>query len=195
MAYYFDNDQNVKSEEKLIRVNINNKLYNFKTDNNVFSKKGLDFGTRTLLMAIKSENIVGDILDIGCGYGPIGIYVKDNFDVSVDMIDVNERALKLAQSNAILNRVDVNVFLSDCYNNVEKKYDNIITNPPIRVGKKILYEILFEARNYLKDNGTLYLVVNKSQGAKSLYKDLQEVYNVDIVLKNKGFYVFKCQSR
>ena len=111
------------------------------------------------------------------------------------MIDVNERAVNLAKKNAELNRVDVNVFLSDIYSNVDKKYDAIITNPPIRVGKKILYEILFEAKNYLNEDGVLYLVINKDQGAKSLKKDLEECYNVTTLKKNKGFYVFKCQMR
>ena len=195
MAYYFDNNPESKSDEKLIRCEINGSIYNFYTDNNVFSKKYLDFGTRTLLEAIDINEIHGDILDIGCGYGPIGIYIKNNCDCNVDMIDINNRALSLALKNARLNKVDVNIFESDKYSNVDKKYDYIITNPPVRVGKKILYDILFDAANYLKKDGSLYLVINKDQGAKSLKKDLEECYKVTVLKKNKGFYVFKCQMR
>ena len=195
MAYYFDSNPDSKSCEQLIKCEINGSIYNFYTDNNVFSKKYLDFGTRTLLESIDTNDIFGDVLDIGCGYGPIGIYIKKNCNCNVDMIDVNERAVNLAIKNAELNRVDVNIFLSDIYSNVDKKYDFIITNPPIRVGKKILYEILFGAKNYLNDDGVLYLVINKDQGAKSLKKDLDKCYNVTTLKKNKGFYVFKCQMR
>ena len=194
MAHYFENDENVKSEEKTIHFEVFNKLYNFKTDNNVFSKQGLDFGTRTLLENIDIKNINGDVLDFGCGYGPIGITIKSNTNCNVDMIDINNRALNLAKKNALLNQVDVNIFESNIYLNVFKKYDYIITNPPIRVGKKILYEILFKAKEHLKENGHLIFVINKAQGAKSAIKDLEKEYTVKILGKNKGFYVIDCQS-
>lgn len=194
MAHYFENDENVKSEEKTIHFEVFNKLYTFKTDNNVFSKQGLDFGTRTLLENIDIKNINGDVLDFGCGYGPIGITIKSNTNCNVDMIDINNRALNLAKKNALLNQVDVNIFESNIYSNVFKKYDYIITNPPIRVGKKILYEILFKAQEHLKENGHLIFVINKAQGAKSAIKDLEKEYTVKILGKNKGFYVIDCQS-
>ena len=194
MAFYFDKDTNVESKEVTTRAEIDGKLYTFKTDNNVFSKKGLDFGTRTLLESIDIENISGDVLDFGCGYGPIGIYIKSNTSANVDMIDVNLRALNLAKVNASLNKVDVNIFESDIYSNVDKKYDYIITNPPIRVGKKILYEILIKAKDYLKEDGHLIFVINKDQGAKSTMKDMQEYYSVNLLEKNKGFYVIDCQN-
>ena len=194
MAYYFDKNTNVKSNEVTTRAEIGGKLYTFKTDNNVFSKKGLDFGTRTLLESIDIKNISGDVLDFGCGYGPIGIYIKSNTEANVDMIDVNERALNLARSNASINKINVNIFESDIYSNVEKKYDYIITNPPIRVGKKILYEILIKAKEHLKENGHLIFVINKDQGAKSTMKDMEKYYSVKLLEKNKGFYVIDCQN-
>ena len=195
MAFYFDKNTNVESKEVATRAELNGKLYTFKTDNNVFSKKGLDFGTRTLLESIDIKNISGDVLDFGCGYGPIGIYIKSNTNCTVDMIDVNLRALNLARSNASINKVDVNIFESDIYSNVEKKYDYIITNPPIRVGKKILYEILINAREHLKMDGHLIFVINKDQGAKSTMKDMEKYYSVKLIEKNKGFYVIDCQNR
>ncbi len=192
MSHYFTNDE-VKSEEKQINVIINDTKLKFITDNGIFSKKGLDFGTRTLLENI--ENIKGNILDFGCGYGPIGIYLKKTFDVNVDMVDVNKRALSLALKNAELNNVKVNIFESNIYENVSKKYDAIVTNPPVRVGKKILYDILFGAKKYLNESGKLWLVINKNQGAKSLAKDLSETYSVTVVTKNKGFYIICCENR
>ena len=194
MSYYFDKNTDIKSEEKTIHVSIKNKMYVFITDNNVFSKKGLDFGTRTMLESIDLNKLSGDVLDFGCGYGPVGIYIKSYTNSNVDMIDVNERALNLAKKNAKLNGVDVNIFESDIYSNVTKKYDYIITNPPIRVGKEILYKILVGAKDYLKENGKLIFVINKDQGAKSTMEYLKSYYDVNILDKNKGFYVFQCEK-
>lgn len=194
MSHYFTNDY-VKSDERVIDVIIKDTKLKFIVDNGIFSKKGLDFGTRTLLENIDSNKIKGDVLDFGCGYGPIGIYLKKAANVNVDMIDINKRALNLASKNAKLNNVDVNMFESNIYKNVTKKYDFIVTNPPIRVGKKILYDILFGAVNHLKDEGELWLVVNKNQGAKSLAKDLEKAYDVAVVAKNKGFYIICAKKR
>ena len=194
MSYYFDKDTEVISRETTTKAEINGRIYIFITDNNVFSKKGLDFGTRTLLENIDINNINGDVLDFGCGYGPIGIYISTNTNANVDMIDINERALKLARKNAELNKACANIFESDKYSCVNKQYDYIITNPPIRVGKKILYEILIEAKAYLKDNGHLIFVINKDQGAKSTMNDMKEYYNVKLIEKNKGFFVIDCQK-
>lgn len=195
MSYYFDKNTNVESKENTTRAEIGGNFYTFKTDNNVFSKKGLDFGTRTLLESIDINNINGDVLDFGCGYGPIGIYIASNTSSNVDMVDINVRALNLARSNASINKVNVNIFESDIYSNVNKKYDYIITNPPIRVGKKILYEILIKAKDYLKENGHLIFVINKDQGAKSTMRDMEEYYNVKIITKNKGFFIIDCENR
>ena len=189
MSHYFENDKNLKSEEKQIFTKINNQEFIFYVDNGVFSKKGLDFGTRTLLENV--DNIHGDVLDFGCGYGPIGIYLSKTYHISVDMIDVNKRSLSLAHKNSILNKANTNVFESNLYENIHKKYDFIITNPPIRVGKEILYKILIDAKSHLKKDGELYLVIHKDQGAKTVYKMLEEHYKVQIITKNKGFYIIK----
>ncbi len=186
MSHYFTNDY-VESKEVKTKCIIKNTELTLITDNGVFSKKGLDFGTRSLLETI--DNVKGQVLDFGCGYGPIGIYLKKTYDVEVDAVDINERAMNLAKKNAELNKIDMNIFESNIYENINKKYDYIVTNPPIRVGKKILYQILFEAKKHLKVNGELWLVVHKDQGAKTLAKDLEKEYKVEIKNKNKGFYI------
>lgn len=193
MAYYFDENPTCDSHENLIKVFINGIRFCFYTDNDVFSKKGLDFGTRTLLESIDLSEINGKVLDLGCGYGPIGIYLAYN-KKNVDMIDINNRAIELSKKNSKINNVDVNVFKSNMYENVHEKYDYIISNPPIRVGKEILYDLLFNATDYLNKNGHLVIVVNKNQGAKSLIKKLEEKYIVKIIAKNKGFFVIDCQN-
>ena len=193
MSHYFTNDY-VESNENEIKVKIKNTNLTLITDNGVFSKHGLDFGTRSLLENLPIQVLKGDILDFGCGYGPIGIYLKKNVSANIDMLDVNERALNLARKNAKINNVSVNIFQSDLYTNVTKKYDYIVTNPPIRVGKKTLYKILFEAEKHLKPDGKLIFVINKNQGAKTTARDLSKIYEVSIIAKNKGFYIISAKK-
>lgn len=192
MAHYFENDDSIKINEIRKDVFIGDNRYSFITDNGVFSKKGLDFGTRTLLESLELNRIVGNALDVGCGYGPIGIYVAKNTSASVHMIDINRRSLNLAIKNAKLNQVSVTIYESNAYESVTEKFDFIISNPPIRVGKKILYQILFDAKKYLKEKGELWIVVHKDQGAKTVMKDLKEEYTVELKNKNKGFYIIRC---
>lgn len=192
MSHYFTKNSNLKSEENLIHVLFKNKKYSFYVDNGVFSKKGLDFGTRSLLESLDLENMHGNILDFGCGYGPIGVIVADNTDAKIDMIDINDRAIHLSNKNIVLNKVqNATAFESNMYENINDTYDYIITNPPIRIGKQNLYKILFNAKKYLKKNGELLLVVNKNQGAKSLVKDLSKTYDVEVINKNKSFFIIK----
>ena len=193
MGQYFTNEQ-LPSNITKYNTKILSNSFNFYTDNGVFSKSKLDFGTRVLLENIPIETIHGDILDVGCGYGVISIILSKITSCHFDGVDVNKRALHLAEMNKKENKVDNVTFIeSNCYEKINKKYDLIITNPPIRAGKKIVYEIIMNAKNYLKAKGTLYLVIHKDQGAKSAVKDLEKVYKVSIINKVKGFFVIKCE--
>ena len=190
MSHYFENDQNLPSNLKKTTVSLLKQNYIFYTDNGVFSKHGLDYGSRLLLESLPYEELNGPILDVGCGYGVLGIIINKKTNLEVDMIDVNKRALHLSRRNIKENNCsNINAFASHCYEKITKKYKTIITNPPIRAGKKIVYEILFEAKNYLTEDGVLYLVIRKDQGAKSVISDLKKYYDVSIVNKSKGFYI------
>lgn len=194
MAQYFDNVE-LKSEIRKFDVDILNKKFCFYSDNGVFCKEHLDFGSRLLLENIPWDEVTGSILDVGCGYGPIGIIASKLTGNKVVMCDVNKRALHLAKMNIKENNADALVIESNCYENIIDKYNTIITNPPIRAGKKIVYEILFGAKEHLELDGALFLVIHKDQGAKSLIKDLNDTYNVQVLEKNKGFFVIKCKIR
>ncbi len=192
MGQYFTNDKLPSNVKKTTCMVLGNK-FTFLTDNGVFSKDGLDFGSRLLLESIPLEEVGGKILDMGCGYGVFGIVISKLTSAHVDMVDVNLRALHLATRNAKENGVsDVSIFESDVYQNVSSKYSSIITNPPIRAGKKVVYDIVMNAKNYLEDDGKLFLVIRKEQGAKSLIVDLEKIYTVDILKKSKGFFIIKC---
>ncbi len=192
MGQYFSNDE-LKSNIQKYDVDILNNHYSFYTDNGVFSKGKLDFGTRILLETIPLELLHGNILDVGCGYGVIDIILGKIVDAQFLGIDVNRRALHLAEMNKKLNGVtNVNFLESDCYQNVVDTYDFIITNPPIRAGKQIVYEIVMGAKKHLKKSGALFIVVRKEQGAKSMLRDLEKIYEVEVLDKIKGFFVIKC---
>jgi len=192
MSHYFENDKNLKSDLQVIKVSILNTDFTFSTDSGVFSKKGLDFGTRTLLESLSP--LKGNILDLGCGYGPIGIILSKLNEIKVDMIDINERSVELAKRNADKNKVNVNIVSSDGFDNIKKEYDYIISNPPIRIGKEKMYQLLIDALKHLKKDGELWIVINKEQGAKSLINDFEVEYTVEVVNKNKGFYIIKLKN-
>ncbi len=193
MGQYFDND---KLPSKMVKTEcfVLGKKFVFNTDNGVFSKDGLDFGSRLLLESIPLEEVGGKVLDMGCGYGVFGIIINKLTSCCVDMVDVNLRAIHLSQINIKENRCsNVNAFESNVYQNIDSKYTAIITNPPIRAGKKVVYDIVMNAKDYLEDNGKLFLVIRKEQGAKSLIKDLEKIYSVKILEKKKGFFILECE--
>ena len=191
MNQYFENNKNLKSEINKINVKVKDISFSFYTDNGVFNKKGLDYGTRLLLENIELSG--NTFLDVGCGCGPIGIFIGyNNPNYTVDMIDVNERAIHLCNMSKKENNLsNINIFKSDAYEKVDKKYDCIITNPPVHAGKKKVYEIIGDAKKHLNDDGTLWVVIRKDQGAKSLIKDFSDIYNYEIITKDKGFYIIK----
>lgn len=192
MSQYFDNDKSIKSNKKLISFYFDNKKYNVYTDNGVFSKDRFDYGTRVLLDSININELSGNVLDLGCGIGVVGVILGTmNKNINIDMIDVNERAISLAKENISLNNVTCNVFISDVYSNVDKKYDYIITNPPIRAGKEVIRRFLLGGYDYLTDNGVLYFVMRKEHGVKSMIRELENKYIVSVINKDKGFYVVK----
>lgn len=192
MAHYFTNEENLKSEIEKVIVEINGIPFYFYTDNGVFSKGELDFGTELLLKNFKYDNPNNKtLLDIGCGCGPIGIYAS-HLGFTVDMSDVNKRAIHLSKMSLKEQGLNANVFESDAYKNITNKYDYIVSNPPIRVGKEKLYEIVMNAKEHLKDGGSLWIVVRKQQGAESMVRDMKNAYKiVEVIAKKKGFFIIK----
>lgn len=192
MGQYFSNEK-LASNMKKYSTKILDHVFTFHTDNGVFCKDYLDFGTRLLLESIPLSDLGDSILDVGCGYGVIGITLAKVTGAFIDMIDVNRRALHLAEMNGRENQVkNIQVFESNCYEQVTKKYETIITNPPIRAGKKVVYDIVMNARHHLLPDGCLFLVIRKDQGAKSLIVDMQEYYTVTVLERKSGFFIIKC---
>ena len=192
MEHYFTNNENLKSEFRYIDYKYENNSFRFISDNGVFSKDKIDYGSKALLeLYLKNESDNLKVLDVGCGYGYIGVVISKIKNSEVTMIDVNKRAIHLTEKNIESNNVNANVKLSDAYESIDEKYDIVITNPPIRAGKDKVLEILKGAKNYLNNNGKLYFVIRKDQGAKSIAKELENDYKIELLEKDKGFYIYK----
>ena len=196
MSHYFENDKNLKSEIRELSYKYDSSFFTFYSDNGVFSKKSIDYGSRLLLESYLKENIRNTrVLDVGCGYGFIGIVIGVLTDSYVDMVDINKRAVHLTQKNIKRYKgFKGNAFVSDAYSDVIDKYNVIITNPPIRVGKEKVLEILEGAFEHLDADGTLYYVIRKDQGALSIKKIIENTKKVEIINKDKGYFIFKVKN-
>lgn len=191
---YFENNKSLPSKEHLITYYFMGNILHFYTDLGVFSKKEVDFGTSLLLKTIEISPKNAKVLDVGCGYGVIGITLaKMNPDIFIEMIDINQRALNLTQKNLILNNIlRAKVYESNLYEKVDQLFDLIVSNPPIRAGKRIVHEIITSSINHLKPKGSLWIVIQKKQGAISALAKLKEVYSViETITIDKGYYIIK----
>lgn len=167
----------------------------FLTDAGVFSRGEVDFGTDVLLRALPQE-MAGRVLDLGCGWGAVGASVGKKYSACrIVMSDVNERALALAAKNAAANGVQAETAQSDGLERVEGPFDYILTNPPIRAGKQVIYRLFAESAQKLSPEGSLYIVIRKQQGAESAVKYLKTIFQqVDTVDKSGGFWVIRCRE-
>lgn len=193
--HYFSKKPHTESSPQTWQTKLRNKTYTFTSDTNVFSKDRVDFGSRLLIEAFKEPSVPGDLLDLGCGYGPIGVSLAGSYpERLVVLADVNERAVALAKENAKGNKLtNVEVITSDSFSGVkEKKFAAVITNPPIRAGKDVVHGMFEGAVNALTEKGELWVVIQKKQGAPSAQKKINELFgNVQVVDRKKGYYILK----
>ena len=195
MSHYFDQNPAIESNVKEIKFSLYGQNYAYYTDNGVFSKSRIDEGSYIFLKVLLPLNLTGRILDLGCGYGPIGLTLAQNFkQARVDLADINSRALALAsRSGERLNLQNRVTFLhSDIFEKIEGPYDSIVVNPPIRAGKVVTYSMYSGSKQHLVDGGSLYIVIRRKQGAESAFKYLETVFeNVTVLHKEKGYWIIK----
>lgn len=196
MDHYYSSKPTSKSDREKWEITLAGVKFSFMTDAGVFSKKQVDRGSEVLIKTAKETDFpIGDLLDVGCGYGPIGLSLAKAYpERSVQMVDVNERALDLAKENAQLNEVkNVEIYQSNIYAEVKQNnFAGIISNPPIRAGKKVVHQILEEAYDHLKEGGKLQIVIQKKQGAPSARKKMEEVFgNVERVNLEHGYWILE----
>lgn len=193
--HYYTNQPNAAHDFAEFDFELKGCRLRFVTDSGVFSRNTIDYGSRVLIETFTANNLpAGALLDVGCGYGPIGLAIAATTDRFVEMVDVNERAIDLACGNASRNQIEnVDIHASDIYADVKKtSYAAILSNPPIRAGKKVVHAILSDAYSLLMPGGTLTVVIQKKQGAPSAEKKMQAVFgNCEILTKDKGYYILQ----
>ena len=194
MKHYFIESEHKEEDFFKISQIIADRQYTFWSADNVFSKDEVDFGTFVMLNEIiKSQKLSGKVLDIGCGYGVIGIVLAKTFPaIQVCMTDVNPTAVELSQKNIVLNDVK-NVYSikeSFAYQNIDESFDYIISNPPIKAGKQVLLDILLGSYEHLNKGGKLIFVIKKKFGEDSIKKQLSQIFEqVEILKRDSGYYV------
>lgn len=193
--HYYTKNSDLDHNRKTWSFELRGSSIQFISDAGVFSKTTVDFGSRLLIESFEATSPDGKFLDVGCGYGPIGLaFAKSYPEAQVDMVDVNDRALELSAENAKNNGLEnVRVFESSVYDTVvDCDYTDIISNPPIRAGKKIVHEILSESFKHLQTGGSLWIVIQKKQGGPSAVAKMEEVFgNVEVVAKDKGYFIYR----
>lgn len=189
---YYEDNRDLAHDVQELSVELLGLPLHFLTDAGVFSKNAIDYGSRVLLDNFQPEG-AKTLLDVGCGYGTLALTLAKKYGLKATLVDVNSRALDLAKKNAEKNNIEVNdIFLSNIYDQVEGKFDAIISNPPIRAGKEVVHTILSDAYEHLNDGGHLTIVIQKKQGAPSAQKKMKDVFdNCEIVAKDKGYYILK----
>ena len=198
MSHYFQNDPNLASNLQKISFDIDGLHMSLWTDNGVFSKSRVDEGSFAFLKVLLPLGLSGKILDLGCGYGTIGLTIAlASPQASITLADINTRALALCEKNAqelgLSQRVTI--LLSDIYENIEGQYDSIVVNPPIRAGKRVTYAMYEGAKQRLIDGGSLFIVIRKAQGAPSASKYIEELFgNITLLKRDKGYYIYQAKK-
>ena len=191
MEHYFSKKPKTVPKSDTVTYTINSIDFKFYTSSSVFSKKKIDKGTDLL---IKESKIPpkSKILDLGCGYGPVGIVISKLYPkTEVTMSDINERAVALAKKNLKLNKTNATVIPSNIFENISEKFDIILSNPPQSAGKKICFKTIEESFNHLKKKGSLQLVARHKKGGKDLSKKMEEVFgNLETLGRKSGYHIY-----
>lgn len=191
---YFAENPDAEHDIHELNVQLLGQKMTFLTDAGVFSKKMIDYGSQTLLKCLdfhKQESV----LDVGCGYGTLGLTLVKAKEVKATLVDINQRALDLARQNADRNQVLATIFQSNIYQNVEGRFHHIISNPPIRAGKQVVHEVIAGSYAHLLDGGDLTIVIQKKQGAPSAKAKMEDVFgNCEILKKDKGYYILRSRK-
>ncbi|MDE6655454.1 MAG: methyltransferase [Anaeroplasmataceae bacterium] len=191
--YYQENQEGLHSNPSTFEFNFRNEHFIFHTDDGVFSKNYIDYGSFVLLKNYIPNPLEGPILDMGAGYGPIGLVLSRLYSKEVHLCEINERAYDLLKQNIKENQIqNVYPYHSNLFDALadELKFASVVTNPPIRAGKQVVYAIYDGAYERLLPNGELWVVIQKKQGAPSSKEYLANLFgNCEIIARDKGYYI------
>lgn len=189
MSHYYTDNSEMTSKPRSFDYYFDNEKFIFTTDNGVFCKENVDYGSYLLIKNTFRQALGNRLLDLGCGWGPVGIIIKRfNPDIEVTAVDVNSRAVELTNLNAVQNKTLIKACLCTDILTLNLLFDSIILNPPIRAGKVVIYDLYDKAYHTLRENGSLYIVIQKKQGASSSVNKLSELFKTVTVLDREGGY-------
>lgn len=187
-SHYFIDDDTVADKIERFNYYLGSTRIILESNAGLFSPGHVDCATDLLLQTIPP--LEGSLLDLGCGYGVIGVSAAKAYGVRVTMADVTEKAVTFAQKNCKLNGVNAQVIKSDCFDSIDEKFDTITLNPPIHAGKEVIFKMYRGAFEHLNDGGKFYVVIQKKHGAESTIKQLEQIFGVcEVLYKKKGYYV------
>ena len=194
MNHYYTDNSDLDSDRKEFTYYFDNEVFRFTTDIGVFSKNSVDYGSYILIRSIVHRDLGTSFLDLGCGYGPIGIIIKRfHPETDVELVDVNSRAVELSKLNGVSNKTDIKVHKCEDITLLDHKFDTIALNPPIRAGKAVIYDLYAKSKEMLGEGGHLYVVIRKDQGAKSSQKELETRFaSVERIERDGGYFVYDC---
>lgn len=199
LHYYSKEQEDLESNPTEFTFNYKDNTFKFTTDNGVFSKAYIDYGSFALLNAFKPNNSNSPILDMGAGYGALGLTISRLYNKEVYLAEINSRAYNLIIKNAKANNIDnIKVFHSDLYEEIpsDVKFSSVITNPPIRAGKSVVHAIYDGAYNCLEIGGELWVVIQKKQGAPSSKEHIEKLFgSCEIVTRDKGYYILRAVKK
>ncbi len=193
MSHYYTDNSQLASNPRSFDYYFDNEKFIFTTDNGVFCKENVDYGSYLLIKNTFRQALGNRLLDLGCGWGPVGIIIKRfNPDIEVTAVDVNSRAVELTNLNAVQNKTLIKACLCTDILTLNLLFDSIILNPPIRAGKVVIYDLYDKAYHTLRENGSLYIVIQKKQGASSSVNKLSELFKTVTVLdREDGYWVIQ----
>jgi len=193
MDHYFTAQPIAPSRPRELRARLRGQPWTFRADRGVFASKGVDAGTKLLIetMEIHPSDLV---LDLGCGYGPVGVVAATLARRGrVVLVDINERAVDLARENVRrAGLLNADVVLGDGFEPVgDRRFDVVLTNPPIRAGRATIRRLIQDAWDHLQDRGRFYLVARTAQGAKTLAREVAAAFeSVTEVARASGYRVY-----
>lgn len=192
MEHYFTQKPTAEHNERIIEYSVDNIRLNFITDSGVFSRARADYGSDLLIKSLPP--LTGKILDLGCGYGLIGLSLAKLYpQTDIDLVDINERAINLTKKNMALNNIEnARIYQSDGFSNVTGLYNCVVSNPPIRAGKNVIYTLFEQSKEFILPGGSLYIVIQKKQGAPSARNKLNSVFgNCETINKSAGYWILR----
>lgn len=197
MKHYFTDNRELPSDRKEFSFRFLGTDYKMVSDAGVFSKREADEGSLLLIKTVNEEQLQSPLLDLGCGIGLMALLLKHlKPHLEITGTDINSRAVECARESSVKLDLPITFLVGDGTSMLTSPFSTVVLNPPIRAGKNTVYRLFQESYDILSNEGCLYVVIRRQQGAASAYVELGRIFgNVSRIALKKGFEVLKSQKR